>query len=527
MSKRVYKELPIVKKVELLKEAGSKSVRRLAKDYGVSVGTVSNMLKRKREIEEQYESNVGAERCRKLRKTSHDELNNLMWDFFQTCRRKNIPMSGPMLQEQARAYSVQMGDVDFKASNGWLESFKKRHNISSKEICGEAADVSEQTVMDWKEKLPSLCVGYASKDIFNADETGLFFRGLPSKSLVARGDDCKGGKHSKERITVMFGASVTGENLKPLVIGRALKPRCFQGVDTARLPAYWFANKKAWMTSVLFQDWLKILNRQMRSQNRKILLFMDNAPSHPDVKLSNVLVKIFPANTTSKLQPMDQGVIKAVKTRYKKLLLTSLLQKLEDCETVTELVKKVTVLDAVNWVCKAWNDLPPTTIQKYFRRSGFELERSAEVEDDDDDNVPLAELAELMKLATPKLGLDSETTVEEFVSADSSLPTTTERNGNWKERLLEEVNKSAESTDEEEEEDVTESETEPEISSRDASEMIRRLQMYALRKAPGLLEAVTKLETDHNEIRVKKLSHPAQRTLDSFFTPCGSQITTD
>ena len=66
MSKRAYKELPIVKKVELLKESGNKSVRQLAKDYGVSVGTVSNMLKRKREIEEQYEANVGAVRCRKL-----------------------------------------------------------------------------------------------------------------------------------------------------------------------------------------------------------------------------------------------------------------------------------------------------------------------------------------------------------------------------------------------------------------------------------------------------------------------------
>ena len=48
-----------------------------------------------------------------------------------------------MLQGQARAYSVKMGDDDFKASNGWLECFKKRHNISSKEICGEAADVSD------------------------------------------------------------------------------------------------------------------------------------------------------------------------------------------------------------------------------------------------------------------------------------------------------------------------------------------------------------------------------------------------
>ena len=42
----IYKELPTGKKVELLKEAGSKSVKQLDKDYEVSVGTKSNMLKR-------------------------------------------------------------------------------------------------------------------------------------------------------------------------------------------------------------------------------------------------------------------------------------------------------------------------------------------------------------------------------------------------------------------------------------------------------------------------------------------------
>ena len=62
----MYKELPFLKKVELLKEAGSKYAIQLAKDYGVSVGTVSNsnMPKRKGEIEKQYESNVSAERCK-------------------------------------------------------------------------------------------------------------------------------------------------------------------------------------------------------------------------------------------------------------------------------------------------------------------------------------------------------------------------------------------------------------------------------------------------------------------------------
>ena len=52
-------------------------MRQLAKDYELSVGTVSNMLKRKCDVEEKYESNVDAERCRRLCKTSHNGLNDL------------------------------------------------------------------------------------------------------------------------------------------------------------------------------------------------------------------------------------------------------------------------------------------------------------------------------------------------------------------------------------------------------------------------------------------------------------------
>ena len=77
-------------------------------------GTVSNMLKGKCDIEQQYESN--GQRDVEKGKTNHDELNNL-WDFFQTFRRENIPISGPMLQEQARDFSVKMGEDDFKVSS--------------------------------------------------------------------------------------------------------------------------------------------------------------------------------------------------------------------------------------------------------------------------------------------------------------------------------------------------------------------------------------------------------------------------
>ena len=60
------------------------------------------------------------------------------------------------------------------------------------------------------------------------------------------GDKCIGGKKSKDRITVLVGANMTGtEKLPLLVIGKSKKPRCFKG---ATAPLDYTANAKAWMT---------------------------------------------------------------------------------------------------------------------------------------------------------------------------------------------------------------------------------------------------------------------------------------
>ena len=117
---------------------------------------------------------------------------------------------------------------------------------------------------------------------------------------------------SKQRLTVMLCCSATGEKLKPLVIGNANKPRCFRNIDVSSLPVSWKANKKSWMTNKVFIEWAKEINRTMRRKSRKILIFLDNATSHSqNLKLSHVEFKFFPANTTSKLQPLDLGIIRA------------------------------------------------------------------------------------------------------------------------------------------------------------------------------------------------------------------------
>jgi hypothetical protein len=78
-------------------------------------------------------------------------------------------------------------------------------------------------VDDWKGRLHSVIEHYEPHNIFNCDETSLFFKLMPDKSLVIDKNDCRGGRRSKERYTVMLCSNMLGtEKLKPVVIGKLI-----------------------------------------------------------------------------------------------------------------------------------------------------------------------------------------------------------------------------------------------------------------------------------------------------------------
>ncbi|GFX45142.1 tigger transposable element-derived protein 6 [Trichonephila clavipes] len=96
------------------------------------------------------------------------------------------------------------------------------------------------------------------------------------------------------------------EKITSLIIGKSANPRCFKGINS--FPTKYRSNKKAWMTTELFNEWLVQLNSDMKREKRHILLFLDNCTVHNNAPpLSNVKLQFFPPNSTSKLQPLDQG----------------------------------------------------------------------------------------------------------------------------------------------------------------------------------------------------------------------------
>ncbi len=130
--------------------------------------------------------------------------------------------------------------------------------------------------------------GYTISQYFNADETGLWWRHMPSKSLVHCGEKWAANLKKQRRVTLLGLANAAGIRKLPLAfIHKCKKPRCFKKTDMTKLPVHYFS-QKAWMTATMFEEWFHNFFVPFVKKfcvdngvENKILLLVDNAPVHP------------------------------------------------------------------------------------------------------------------------------------------------------------------------------------------------------------------------------------------------------
>ena len=138
----------------------------------------------------------------------------------------------------------------------WINSWKSRHSIRFKFMSGEARSINNEMVSDWKEnRLRDILHKYRAEDIYNVDESALFWKLLPDQTLAFKKEKIHRGKKSKEQVTILVGTSITREKLPLLAIGKFSNPRCFCNVH--HLPVRYVANSKSWMTCTIFREWLQ------------------------------------------------------------------------------------------------------------------------------------------------------------------------------------------------------------------------------------------------------------------------------
>lgn len=157
MASKKRKELSLAEKIKVIKASEGQSQRQIDASFDIPKTTVSNILKRKVDLLDAYDSNQSPQRKRVCIRTDRSvELDKSVFEWFSRKRALNLPVSGPLLQEKARDLAEKLGITDFKASNGWLEKFKSCHNISFQTICGERGSVDPECISDWKAKVPDM-----------------------------------------------------------------------------------------------------------------------------------------------------------------------------------------------------------------------------------------------------------------------------------------------------------------------------------------------------------------------------------
>ena len=115
------------------------------------------------------------------------------------------------------------------------------------------------------------------------------------------------------------------------MIGKSKNIQCLNGVKD--LPVNYYANKAAWITSTIFNDWLSKWSRQLK---RNILLLIDNCTAHvKTVPLKHIKIIFLSANTTSLLQSYDQEVIQTLKVYYRKEMHSWIMENMEDTEELS------------------------------------------------------------------------------------------------------------------------------------------------------------------------------------------------
>ena len=116
----------------------------------------------------------------------------------------------------------------------------------------------------------------------------------------------------------------------------------------------------------MFEERVKVVDRNFGPQKRKITVIIDNSPAHPDVPALDWVELIFLLpNTTSITQPMNQGIIRSLKAKYRSLTVKKQIDALEKGNQLP----KFSILSAMSMLTKALNSIPEITFTNCLKKS--------------------------------------------------------------------------------------------------------------------------------------------------------------
>ncbi|KAM5208853.1 tigger transposable element-derived protein 1-like isoform 1-T1 [Hipposideros larvatus] len=390
--KRDRKSITLHMKLEVLRrfEKGEK-LTQIARALGLATSTVASIRVNRDKIwaSSQAATPVSAKQLTRCRGVVMGHMERLLSLWIEEQKQQDLPISTLLIQDKARRLFAQLQHEQgagtqaetFGASNGWFARFKARHNVL---LTDEPAVADAQAAACYPLVLRTILEEgrYSPHQVFNVDETGLFWKRLPERMLLALERVASPGpKAPKDHLTLLLGGNAAGDfKLKPLLVYPSENPRALKGCSKASLPVIWRSNRNDWLTPSIFQEWFTgcfcpAVESYCTSHGlpHRVLLLLDSAPCHPAHLGSfstHVHVEFLPKNTSALIQPMNQGVIAAFKACYLRRTLSQLVQDTAggDQSSVREFWRSYTVMTAVYNIAQAWADLQTATMNSAWRK---------------------------------------------------------------------------------------------------------------------------------------------------------------
>ena len=262
-------------------------------------------------------------------------LEQRIVEFITFTRQQRLLVSSKLLTTRALTIASELDIEGFHASNGWLEKFIRKSPVQpSFKLHGKGGSVLPSSHVERMEQIRDIAKHYHVSNIYNMDESGLFYRMGPQRIYLSgfeQRDAVRGtefGKH-KKRVTIVLACDADGTHVLPVsYIGSDNNPRCFRnGRLNSQKNRYW-SQKNSWMDSKGFDHWIKWWYSEVQSRSiGPWLLIIDNCGGRElEVSLPGVRIELLPPRTTAKYQPLDLGLVGHSKIRYRSVLLRIVIE---------------------------------------------------------------------------------------------------------------------------------------------------------------------------------------------------------
>ncbi|XP_035230077.1 tigger transposable element-derived protein 1-like [Stegodyphus dumicola] len=125
-------------------------------------------------------------------------------------------------------------NLEFKATTGWFAKFKRSSGIKHVVIHGKSASADKEEAERFRLKFQEFIEkeGYCPQQIFNCDETGLFWKRMSNRTYITKDEkSVPGHKLMKDRLTLLLGANASGDmKLIPLLFYHSENPRALKKI---------------------------------------------------------------------------------------------------------------------------------------------------------------------------------------------------------------------------------------------------------------------------------------------------------